>query len=247
MMDRRSDAGDSPFLRKLEGFVPLPEADRAALLKASENVQAVPARTDLVQEGDTPAGVFLILEGFACRYKLRANGARQIMAYLVPGDACDFDVALLDLMDHSIATLSDCQVVRIAPETIQVLLQRPAVAAALRKSTLVDEATLREWLLNVGRRSAPERLAHLFCELHLRLRAVGRADESRFELPLTQYDIADTTGMTSVHASRSLRELRQKGLIELRQKHLTILDLPHLEQLAEFKPGYLHLGEQAAA
>jgi CRP-like cAMP-binding protein len=247
MTGSKPEAADNPFLRKLEGFVPLPEADRAALRKVSENAQAIPARTDLVREGAPPAGVFLILEGFACRYKLRANGTRQIMAYLVPGDACDFDVALLQAMDHSIATLSDCKVVRIAPETIPELLQRPAVAAALRKSTLVDEATLREWLLNVGRRSAVERLAHLFCELYLRLQAVGRADESRFELPLTQLDLADTTGQTSVHVNRVLRELRADGLIELRQRHLTILDLQRLKQLAEFKPGYLHLGEQAVA
>ncbi|KAA0121633.1 Crp/Fnr family transcriptional regulator [Methylobacterium sp. P1-11] len=237
----------NPFVRKLEGFTSLPEADRAALLKVSEDVQLVPAGTDLVREGDPPAGVFLILDGIACRYKLRAGGARQIMAYLVPGDACDLDVALLEFMDHSITTLSDCTVVRIAPETVRDLLHRPAVAAALRKSTLVDEATLREWLLNVGRRSAVERLAHLFCELFLRLRAVGRADENAFALPLTQQDLADTTGQSTVHVNRALQELRSRGMIELQQRRLTILDLPKLKQLAEFKSGYLHLGERRAA
>jgi CRP-like cAMP-binding protein len=247
MADSMLDAADNPFLRKLEGFVTLPEADKAALLKVSENVQAVPAGTDLVQEGDPPAGVFLILEGFACRYKQRDNGARQIMAYLVPGDACDLDVALLDAMDHSIGTLSDCKVVRIAPETIQGLLQRPALAKALRKSMLVDEATAREWLVNVGRRTAVERLAHLLTELHLRLRAVGRADENRFALPLTQQDLADTTGQATIHVNRSLRELRLEGVIELQEKHIAILNLPRLKEIAEFKPGYLHLGERAAA
>ncbi|MCJ2019577.1 Crp/Fnr family transcriptional regulator [Methylobacterium sp. E-065] len=247
MTDSKREAAGNPLLRKLEGFVPLPEADRAALLKISENPQVVSAGTDLIREGEPPDGMFLILDGFACRYKLRENGARQIMAYLVPGDAGDVDGPLLRAMDHSICTLSACKVARIAPDTIWNLLQRPAVAAALRKSTLVDEATLREWLLNVGRRSAPERLAHLFCELHLRLRAVGRADENGFELPITQYDLADTTGQTSVHVNRSLRELRERGLIKLRQRHLTILDLPGLRQFAEFKSGYLHLGDQAAA
>ncbi|MHB2210710.1 Crp/Fnr family transcriptional regulator [Methylobacterium sp. CM6257] len=247
MTDSRPDAADNPFLRKLEGFVPLPEADRVALLKISEDAQVVQARTDLVREGDSPAGVFLILDGFACRYKLRADGTRQIMAYLLPGDAGDLDVALLEAMDHSIRALSDCKVVRIAPETIRELLQRPAVAAALRKAALVDEATLREWLLNVGRRTAVERLAHLFCEVHLRLQVVGRAHENRFELPLTQQDLADTTGQTSVHVARALLELRESGLIELRERHLTILALPRLRQMAEFRPDYLHLGEQAAA
>ncbi|TXM97319.1 Crp/Fnr family transcriptional regulator [Methylobacterium sp. WL64] len=247
MTDSRPDAANNPFLRKLEGFEPLPEADRAALLKISENAQTIPARTDLVREGDPPAGVFLVMEGFACRYKQRGNGTRQIMAYLVPGDAGDVDAPLFKAMDHSICTLSACKVVRIATETARDLLQRPAVASALRKSTLVDEATLREWLLNVGRRTPVERLAHLICELHLRLRAVGRADENRFELPITQHDLADTTGQTAVLVNRSLRELRTQGLIELQQKHFVILDLPRLKQLAEFRPGYLHLGEQAAA
>ncbi|GJE53309.1 hypothetical protein GOFOIKOB_6388 [Methylobacterium tardum] len=247
MTERWSDATGNPFLRKLEGFVPLPETDSTLLLQASQNAQEVSAGTDLIREGDPPAGLFLILEGFACRYKLRDNGTRQIMAYLVPGDAGDPDVSLLKAMDHSIRTLSDCKVVQIAPGTARELLERPAIASALRKSALVDEATLREWLLNVGRRSAVERLAHLFCEVHLRLQAVGLADESRFELPLTRQDLADTTGQTSVHVNRALWELSEKGLIELGHGHLTILDLPRLKQLAEFKPGYLHLGEQAAA
>lgn len=247
MTDGRLDFVANTFLSKLEGFVPLLDADKAAVMRSSRSAQAVPAGTDLIQEGDPPAGVFLILEGFACRYKLRANGTRQIMAYLLPGDAGDFDVALLQAMDHSIATLSDCSVVRIPPEAVRELLQRPAVATALRKSTLVDEATAREWLVNVGRRAAVERLAHLFCELHLRLGAVGRADEHGFRLPLTQVELADTTGMTPVHVNRSLRELRSEGVIELRHRHLAILDLPRLKQIAEFKPGYLHLGEQTAA
>ena len=247
MTERGSEAADNPFLRKLEGFVPLPDADKALVLQVSQEAQSVPAGTDLIQEGGPPAGLFLILEGFACRYKLRANGSRQIMAYLVPGDAGDPDVSLLKAMDHSICTLSDCQVVRIAPETIQELLHRPAIASALRKSALVDEATLREWLLNVGRRTAAERLAHLFCEVHLRLQVVGHVDANRFALPLARQDLADTTGQTNVHVNRALRELSERGLIELGHGHLTILDLPRLKQIAEFRSGYLHLGEQAAA
>ena len=247
MTDSTPAAADNPFLRKLEGFVPLPEADRAALLKASENAQTIPSGTDLIREGDPPAGVFLILEGFACRYKLRDDGTRQIMAYLVPGDAGDVDVALLDAMDHSIRTLSDCKVVLIAPEMVRNLLRRSAVASGLRKSMLVDEATLREWLVNVGRRTAVERLAHLFTEVYLRLQVVGRVDGARFALPLTRQDLADTTGQSSVHVNRALRELMDRGLIETQQGYVTILDLPRLKQLAEFKPGYLHLEERAAA
>jgi CRP-like cAMP-binding protein len=247
MTDSRPDAADNPFLRKLEGFGPLPPEDRAALLMVSVHTQSVPAGTDLAREGDPTECVFLILEGMACRYKLRANGVRQIMAYLLPGDTGDLDAVLLKALDHLIGTLSDCEVVRIAPGTIHDLLQRPAVALALRKATLVDEATAREWLVNVGRRVAIERIAHLLCEVLVRLQVVGRAPENTYAWPLTMADLADTTGLTPVHVNRTLGELRQHGLIELEGSRLRILDLPRLKQIAEFRSNYLHLGDQAAA
>jgi CRP-like cAMP-binding protein len=179
---------------------------------------------------------------------MRANGQRQIMAYLLPGDLCDLDVALLEEMDHTITTFSACKVVRIAPETVANLLQHhPAVARALRMGTLVDEATLREWLLNVGCRSAVERIAHLFCEVFLRLQAVGLATEDSYALPLTQAELGDTTGLSNVHVNRTLQELRRQGLIELRGGRLKILNLPRLRAIAEFKANYLHLGDRADA
>ena len=239
---------NNPLVRKLKGFAPLSEADVAVLDRISAPSRTVPSQTDLVCVGDVPEGVFLILEGIACRHKVRANGNRQITAYLVPGDLCDLDVALLDTMDHSITALSACRVVRIAPEAItEVMENHPQITRALRMSTLVDEATLREWLVNVGSRSALERVAHLFCELQVRLRAVGLVENNAFDLPITQEVLADTTGLSNVHLNRTLQELRRQGLIEFRYRRLTILDLPRLKALAEFKANYLHLGERAAA
>jgi CRP-like cAMP-binding protein len=243
-------AGDAsnPFIRKLEGFTALTDEDRAMLAQVSAHPRVVPPHTDLVREGDAPDGVFLVMSGIACRHKLRASGARQIMAYLMPGDLCDLDVALLDTMDHTITTLSACTIVRISPETASDLLENhPRVARSLRLTRLVDEATLREWLVNVGCRSAIERIAHLFCELLLRLRAVGLAGEDSYELPITQADLGDTTGLSNVHVNRVLQDLRRQGLIELRGKRLKILNLPRLKAMAEFKANYLHLGERAAA
>ncbi len=238
----------NPLIRKLEGFTSLSDGDQALLARISAETRRVGPGTDLVREGDAPAGVFLVMDGIAYRHKLRANGARQIMAYLIPGDLCDLDVALLSEMDHSITTFSACEVVRLAPETVADLLaHHPRIARALRMSQLVDEATLREWLVNVGRRSAPERIAHLFCELFVRMRAAGVAEQDSYALPITQVDLADTTGLTSVHVNRTLRGLRREGLIELKKGRLTILNLPGLRTLAEFRSNYLHLGGRAAA
>ena len=235
------------FIRKLDAFVPLSDAEKAYLARISAKPSLVEARTELVSEGSVPDGVFLILDGFACRYRLRASGARHISAYLVPGDLCDVDVALLDRMDHSIGTLSPCQVVQIGPGTIQDILRRqPRIARGLRKSALVDKATLREWLVNVGCRSAPERIAHLLCELLVRMRAVGLATENGYDFPVTQNDLADTTGLSNVHVNRSLQDLRRRGLIELRSKRIDILDLPALIKLAEFRPTYLHVEAEAS-
>ncbi|MCJ2102857.1 MULTISPECIES: Crp/Fnr family transcriptional regulator [Methylobacterium] len=238
----------NPLILKLESLAPLSADDRAVLERISAKPHLVPAGTDLIGEGDKPDGVYLVLDGIACRYKLRASGARQIMAYLVPGDYCDLDVAMLKAMDHSIGTLSACHVVRISLDVIQALLRdHPGITHALRLATLVDEATLREWLVNVGRRSAEERIAHLMCELLLRLRAVGRTAGDGYALPITQEDLADTTGLTSVHVNRTLGSLKQRGLIALSGRQLRILDLAGLETLAEFKPNYLHLGGRDAA
>lgn len=238
----------NPLVRKLEGFVALSEADRAILERISASSRLFGPRADLIREGDAPDGVLLVMEGMACRHKVRENGARQITAYLVPGDACDLDVALLTRMDHTITTLSACRVARIAPETIAELMQNhPQIARGLRMTTLVDEATLREWLVNVGRRSAMERIAHLFCELLVRLKVVGLTEGESYALPLTQLDLADTAGLSNVHVNRSLQELRRRGLIELKGGRLTILNLPQLRALAEFRSNYLHLGNRAAA
>jgi CRP-like cAMP-binding protein len=245
----RSNAGSgNPLIRKLESLTSLSDADRIVLARISAETRRVGPGTDLVREGDAPAGVFLVMDGIAHRNKLRANGARQIMAYMVPGDLCDLDVALLREMDHTITTFSACEVVCLTPETVMDLLENHrSIARALRLSQLVDEATAREWLVNVGRRPARARIAHLFCELFVRMRVAGVAGQDGYTLPITQVDLADTTGLTSVHVNRTLQELRREGLIELKSGRLTVLNLPGLRATAEFRSNYLHLENQAAA
>ncbi len=236
-----------PLVRKFEGFGPLSDGAKTALRGIKAKLLNVPAGTALIRENDIPKDVFLILTGIACRYKLEPNGLRGIMAYLLPGDFCDLDVVPLSHMDHSIGTLSPCQVARMAPDTFQDLMRYPALARARQLTTLADEGTAREWLINIGRRSSTKRLGHLFCELHARLQVVELVSEDSYALPLTQSDLADTMGLSTVHVNRSLRELRQQKLIAQASRRVTILDLPRLQALASFRSNYLHLGIQAAA
>lgn len=229
------------LVRKLELFGPLPAEDKRLVDEVVCGSRRLGPRQDITHEGDSPTEVRLILEGFACRYKLLRNGRRQIMAYLVPGDLCDFQVFILNAMDHSIGTLSPCTVVDIPRSKILELSERPAIARALWWMTLVDEATLREWLVNIGQRNAPERIAHLFCEIHLRLETVGLAEVDRFKLPITQVDIANTMGLSPVHVSRALRTLRERNLVVFEGRTIIVPNLEQLKQVSGFNPNYLHL------
>ena len=230
--------------RKLEAFAPLTEADKHLLEIVAARSRHVAGRTDLIREGEAPEDVRLILDGFACRYKITSDGKRHIMAYLVPGDFCDLHVFILKAMDHGITTLSPCQVVDIPRAQILELLTRPAIAQALWWAALVDEATLREWLVNIGSRSAEERIAHLLCELLLRLRTVGLANGGHYELPITQAELGDTMGLTTVHVNRVLQSLRAAGMITLKGKNLVILDEEKIMAFSGFNANYLHLAEQ---
>ena len=229
--------------RKLEAFAPLPETDKHLIDKVTARSRRVAAKTDLIREGDAPDDVHLILSGFACRYKITSDGKRHIMAYLVPGDFCDLHTFILKAMDHAIATLSPCTVVDIPRQQVLELTASPAIARALWWVALVDEATLREWLVNIGSRPAEERIAHLLYELLLRLRMVGLANGGRYELPITQAELADTMGLSTVHVNRVLQSLRGAGMITLKGKNLVILDEDKIKAFSGFTPNYLHLSD----
>ena len=232
----------NPMLQKLDRFVAFTDEERGALEHLSRSPRFQAGGTDLIAEGDKPGAVFLLTEGWGYQYKQLADGKRQIMAYLVPGDLCDIQMFLFDRMDHSIGLLCDAQVARIpATEMLEIMDRYPRIQRALMWATLVDEATLREWLLNVGQRSALQRLSHLFCELCVRLSVVKLVDDNEgFILPLTQVQLADTTGMTTVHVNRTLKHLRKEGLISMGRGKLIILSFEKLAEIAGFDPNYLH-------
>lgn len=233
------------LVRKLETYGTLPGDDRAALTSIGAESRVVETGHDIALEEAQPQGFYVVVEGFACRYKLAQSGQRNIIAYLLPGDFCDLD--LLPRMDHSIGALSKCTVARLLPSTVQDLRQRPTVARALRLATLAEVANTREWLVNVGGRRAIVRVAHLLCELFARLHAVGLTEKGSFGLPLTQSDLADTLGISTVHMNRSLQGLRDAKLLSMRHGRVTIDDLPRLEEFAQFKPHYLYLDAKSAA
>ena len=232
-----------PILRKLAGFIALTTEERRAIEALYSDTITLAAGTDLIREGDRPERVHLLMDGWAYRYKLLPDGGRQILAHLIPGDLCDIHIFILRTMDHSIGLLSDATIGLIHPTVlIETMDRHPRIARALWWATLVDEATLREWLVNVARRDPYDRIAHLFCELWFRMKAVGLADSGgRIDLPLTQTEIGDTVGLTPVTVNRVLQRLRQEEIIPLRAERLTILDLARLQAAASFDANYLHL------
>jgi len=233
----------NPFIKKLSRFVVLGDEEVGALEHLSRNPRDFKGGHDLILEGAKPEYVFLLMEGWAYRYKHLKDGSRQILAYLLPGDLCDIHVFLLDEMDNSIGLLCDSKVVMIpAGEVLSVMDQFPKIERALWWATLVDEGTLREWLLNVGQRNAYQKLSHLFCELAVRMKAAGLVDDDgSFSLPVTQIELADTTGLTSVHVNRTLKRLRDEKMITIGSRRLHILDPERLAEVAGFSQEYLHV------
>src|SRR4051812_6083456 len=235
------------LIRHLEQFGPLSEPEKRALTSLVAEVRNIEAGQQIVCEGERPTDCRVILEGFVCRYKLLPPDRRQIMAIQIPGDVVDLQGFLLDEMDHSVGTLSPSKVGLIPHERLREITERyPRIGRALWQGTLIDSAVFRAWIIGIGRRSASQRIAHLLCEVFFRLRAVGLTEDGSFELPLTQAEIADSLGLTSVHVNRSLEELRRKQLITYQVGRVTIHDWEGLKQEGEFESRYLLGGRRLA-
>ena len=234
-----------PLIRKLSNFTVLSREECAAVIKATGKMFDFRTGDDIVQRGDLTGGVQVVLEGIACRYKILEDGRRQVLAYLIPGDMCDLHVFLLNRMDHSIAAITRTKVAVISRASVLAFTdQYPNLTRALWWCTLLDEAIMREWLVNLGQRTAYERMAHLFCEMYYRLDAIGEVRDRSYVLPLTQTGLGDTLGISTVHVNRTLQDLRERGLITFRSGLLTVHDLPALEGAGFFNRDYLHLRDR---
>jgi CRP-like cAMP-binding protein len=195
----------------------------------------------LAREGETTKVCTVLLQGLAYRQKILSDGSRQIISFHISGEFLDIQNCLLEVADHNVQALTRVLVAMIPKEALLgVMGDRPAIRQAIWLDSLLDASVFREWVVNVGRRDAKQRIAHLLCELALRMKAAGLGDGPMFDFPLTQEQIADATGLTAVHTNRTLQTLRRAGLIGLTASKLTILDWDALAEAGDFSERYLH-------
>ena len=202
--------------------------------------RTVAPRSTVLRESDVPKVAHVLLQGHTYRRRLLSDGRRQITAVLVPGDICDLEAVMRGRADYDVGTLTSCVLGEIPAErlTDHAGMDHELVRALWRRM-LRDEAIAREWLVGMGKRTALERMAHLFCELSVRLKAVGLADSESFDVNITQGDLADILSLSAVHINRTIQELRRTGLIEMTRGTVTMLDRHTLELISGFDPAYL--------
>lgn len=240
-MNESVTANNNPFVSRLRRLTPLGDAELSLIDELLRERRSILCGRDFVKAGASGDKLHILLAGWACRYKILQSGKRQITALVLPGDPCDLDGILVGRQDSSVSTLTDIQVAVVSRDALlSVGRKYPRLADLLLWLTTLDNAAMSERLASVGRRPARERVAHLLCELMLRLGFQGSSGES-YSLPLTQEAIGDTLGLTAVHVNRTLRSLRTEGTIELEGRMLIVKNWPSLKAIAGFDPGYLHL------
>ncbi|HEX8448622.1 MAG TPA: Crp/Fnr family transcriptional regulator [Allosphingosinicella sp.] len=242
MTDSDAASAIGGLLLKLRARDLLSGEEEEVLRASVSEIREFPAGRTIVRTGSTLSASTLLVDGIVCRYKDLADGQRQIMELHVAGDFVDLHGFLLKQLDHNVGTMTPVRVASFPHEAIRGITEtHPHLGRMLWFSTLLDAAIHREKILSIGRRSALARIAHILCELLVRLRIVGLAEDSGYALPLTQADLADVTGLTSVHVNRMLKKLRDENLLTFRGGTVTIEDWDRLQRVAEFDPTYLHL------
>ncbi len=237
-----------PLVRKLQSIVGLTEGEKRGILELPVHVREIRQDQDIMREGDRPTQCCLLIEGFIYRYQAMGDGRRQIMSLHIPGDIPDLLSLHLGVMDHSLGTLAPSRIGLVAHHDLRCLIRdQPRIGDALWRDTMIDAAVFRAWMTGIGRRSAYARIAHLFCEIITRMRAVGLARGHSVRLPLTQEEVGDALGLSTVHVNRVVQQLRADGLIVWEAKLLTTHDWNGLQEAGEFDPAYLHLRQEQMA
>jgi CRP-like cAMP-binding protein len=247
-VDAHSPLDINPLIRKLDSIFTLSDEERGALVSLPIQVADLRADQDIVREQDRPSRCCVMLDGFTCSYKVTVEGKRQILAFHIAGDIPDLQSLHLRVLDNSLGTITPSRVGFIQHEPLRHLCERhPRITAALWRGTLIEAAVFREWMTSIGRRDAFARIAHLFCEIVVRTRAVGLVRDNSCDFPVTQTEIGDALGITTVHVNRTLKELREAGLATLNGGVLNILNWEGLKEAGEFDLTYLHLDKDQAA
>jgi CRP-like cAMP-binding protein len=229
------------LVRKLASRGALAAEDEAAILALPYVTRTYETRSYLMREGE-PAKRFcsVVLSGFACGHLITVRGPRQVVSLHMSGDILNLQNLFLKQADRNVQALTRLDTAEIEREALKALAaERPAVAQALWVDTLVDASVGRSWMVNIGRRDARTRVAHLLCEFATRMKAAGLDEGGGYEIPMTQEQIGDATGLTSVHVNRTLRSLAQNGLVHRGKRYLALTDLGKLSSDAEFNPLYL--------
>lgn len=229
-------------LKKLRRRDDISDEEEAAIRGAVADVREYRADTTIIRRGDLLSESTLLVDGWLARTKDLADGQRQVSELHVAGDFADLHSFTLKRLDHNVIALTRCRIAVVPHDRLLDMTQRfPHLTRVYWFSTNLDAAMYREWTVSLGRRSALARMAHLFCELLVRLDIVGLTDANSYDFPLTQQELSECLGLTAVHVNRTLQELRKRDLIEVAGRRATILDVPALEALAEFDPAYLYL------
>lgn len=237
------------LVQKLAARSPLDDEDRASITALPYLSRTYEAPGYVLREGEPPRRhCSLIQSGYAFRQKITANGTRQIVYLHMPGDFLDLQQLFLMKADHSVQALTRLETVEIERSALKdLILARPAIGAAMWIDALVEASILREWILNVGRRDARARVAHLLCEFALRMKAAGVTTEQGYELPMTQEQIADAVGLTPVHINRTLKSLTGDGLVHRNKRYLQFEDWSSISRIGDFSALYLHLDQISQA
>lgn len=232
------------MLRKLANQSALSDADRKAICDLPFTIREFQPSAYIVREGEEPKRCAFLVDGFAYRQKITRDGARQIVSFQVPGDFIDLQHLLLRQTDHNVQALTVATIAEIQmPVLIGLMRAHPNIAQAMWVDALIEGSIFREWVMNVGRRDARTRLAHLLCEFFVRLHAVGLAADGAYEIPMTQEQLADALGLTTVHVNRVLRRLEKEGLVDRSRRQVFVNDWNALRRAADFSEAYLHLDQ----
>ena len=237
----------SLMVQKLATHAVLSPADCDALLHLPFSFRTFEPGSYLVREGDVPDQCGVLASGYAYRHKTARNGGRQIVSLHLPGEILDLQHLYLDVADHSVQTLTQCHVATVPRSAFRALVaERPAIAHAIFVNVLVEGSIFREWLLNIGQRDARQRVAHLLCEFAVRLDKQGMVPHESYRLPMTQEQLGDALGLTTVHVNRTLRTLVEEGMITHSRRSIGFASWEALKKASDFDDHYLHLSQQVA-